>query len=188
MGFEGRVHALLADSSLKLIFAHGARLDAWAALISRSLGAQLPAYRVALEANAADELVHADELSRLAGAYTVSPEYATKVGGAALTLDPLWNATLSNLVETRSEYQFRLAARCETGARRATLLAIADDERRHTGLGRIILHELGATPADLTAAVSFMYAADAGLGVDTTYLDRLTRRAAVEIRGELWNL
>jgi hypothetical protein len=147
---------MTADDA-RLVLAHGARLDAWAAAVSRHLGEQVPAFAVELEANRLDELRHAAALAGLAGADMTGSAYAKAIGEAAVSPDPCWNATLLAFIEERSVHQFLLAGR----ALRNTLLwDIAADEQRHVETGVALLGHLGVTEVQIEEIADFVAGVD----------------------------
>lgn len=170
---------MIHPKDLPKIFAYGAELDAWAAVISRLLGQQAPAYQAELEKNRLDELTHARILSGLAQEEVdTSAGYSRMLGISATSFDPRWNAALLNMVERRSEIQFRLAWRlCRNG----DLLQVAADEARHVKLGREILRSLVVCPTTLAKARDFMNEADRVCGtVDLEGLQNLNERVFQE--------
>jgi len=118
----------------------GARLDAWAARISRGLAKAYPAHAAGFEANRLDELQHAAALSGMIEQPEIEVDDTAIVatGSGATTPHPLLNAIYLNLVERRSERQFRLLARA-LPAHRSTFRDIAADEKRHIAYGVEVL-------------------------------------------------
>lgn len=170
---------MIQHADLLKIFALGAQLDAWAAKVSRHLGQQIPEYQSALEANRKDELVHARILTDLGPLFAPHADpYAVTIGNSAMSDDPRWNAALLNVVERRSEIQFKLAWRlCRSG----DLLQIAADEARHVALGREILRHLVLTPDTLVKVRDFLNEVDGVSGsVDVEGLRGLNERVFQE--------
>lgn len=171
-------------SEIGRIFSYGSQLDAWAAKVSRHLGQQLPEYGNQLEKNRLDEIVHArvlvDQLKKYApDTPFCDPGYATMIGLAAMSDRPLWNATVLNFVERRSEVQFRLAWR---HTRSADLLQIANDEKRHVKFGREILKAQGLDKGTIIQVLKFVCEADKLTGTNEIHeLDYLNWQVAEEL-------
>ena len=131
----------MTPEEARLVIAHGARLDAWAATVSRFLGRQLPDWQEVLEEHRQDEIRHAEMLKGLE-APDVSGAYARAIGTTALEQNPTSNAVVLNLVERRSVIQFHVAARVLPRAEARILRQIAREETRHVRHGEDILRAL----------------------------------------------
>ena len=131
----------MTPEEARLVIAHGARLDAWAAAVSRFLGRRLLDWQDVLEEHRQDEIRHAEMLKGLE-APDVSAAYAWAVGMSALGQSTEWNAVVLNLVERRSVIQFHVAARVLPRAEARILRQIAREETRHVRHGEDILRAL----------------------------------------------